>query len=132
MKVTKKTRLLAWEPIAQTSDGQVKVKSLTENGQSETLKWGNTWKLDGKGFSGTPKDWFPELAMIRRMPNDDNISCSVNRKSSKLMELVAPEGMKPTPGVYPNAMLTVNMAYTTPDGDMHVEGLNFPIKLVIE
>ena len=39
MKVTKKTMLLARTPLAQTPDGQVKVMSARDGGQSATFNY---------------------------------------------------------------------------------------------
>ena len=132
MKVTKKTRLLGWEPIFQTSDGQVKLKSVTDNGQAETFKWGDIWRFDGQGFSGTPHGWFPEVVMVRKSSGDGYLDCSLNLKSSKLLEAVASDGYKPEPGVYSDAVLALSVAYTDEGGEFHTDGIELPIKLIVE
>ena len=132
MKVTKKTRLLGWEPIFQTSDGQVKLKSVTDNGQAEAFKWGDIWRFDGQGFSGTPNGWFVEFVMVRPSRSGEYIDCSRDLKSAKLLEAVAPNERKPEPGVYPDAVLDLSMAYTDQSGEFHTEGKEIPIRLIVE
>ena len=45
-------------PLAQSSDGQVKVRSATEDGVTpEVFTYGKTWKLSGEGFANSEAGW---------------------------------------------------------------------------
>ena len=70
--------------------------------------------------------------MVRTSQDGEYIDCSHNVKSAKSLESVAPDEGKPEPGVYPDASLNLSMAYTDPDGKLHTEGTEIPIKLIVE
>ena len=130
MKITKKTRLLARVPIAQTSDGTIKVYAAHDNGQSEAFTYGHEWLVDGVGFKGTDGGFrvgqvlvFPEGThkdgqMLTFESNEDGTRLTLG-KSGMADEIPA--------GVYPDAVIGV-MATKGPD----MEGLEIPVKLVVE
>ena len=132
MKITKKTVLLAREPIAQTSDGTVKVMTATDNGQSETFTYGHLWKLGGSGFyTGYPEGRFSlDSADIAFGDGEDakrRLSIEVNLQQTE-MELGKIEDTDPIPaGTYPNAKIEVSVT-----DNVRREWLVIPVKLVVE
>ena len=117
-------------PIAQTSDGSIKVYSAKDGGQSKTFTYGHEWKLGGSGFNGSvggfnisqallfPEGTEGEPVLMGFEQNADGTEMTLSK--SDLAEDIPS-------GTYPNAAISL---MATKGGVM--EGLNIPIKLVVE
>ena len=132
MKVTKKTRLLARVPIAQTSDGTIKVFAATDNGQSERFTYGHPWTLVGSGFyGGYPEGRFSiEHAYIVFGEGEDarrDFTFVVNEEET-VLTLNKRVDVDPIPeGTYPNAKIEISVS-----DNVRREYLDIPVKLVVE
>ena len=136
MKITKKTMLLAVEPIDQTPDGQSKILKATDNGQSETFTFGHEWIVKTVNmFDGRTEhagiDWvFGEVmvctnesvygpsAMMLGIYSDDGTCLKINPDSGSI-----------PPGTYANA--TINIMGLK-HGETEPVILHIPITLVVE
>ena len=136
MKVTKKTMLLAVEPIDQTPDGQAKILKATDNGQSGTFTFGHEWIVKTVNmFDGRTEhagiDWvFGEVmvctnesvygpsAMMLGIYSDDGTCLKINPDSGSI-----------PPGTYANA--TINIMGLK-HGETEPVILHIPITLVVE
>ena len=117
-------------PIAQTSDGSIKVYTAKDGGQSETFTYGHEWKLGGSGFNGSaggfivsqallfPEGTEGEPVMMGHDASADGTEMTLARND--LSEDI------PT-GTYPDAVISL---MATKGGVM--EGLDIPIKLIVE
>ena len=118
-------------PIAQTSDGQVKVMSVADGGQSETFAFGHEWTASGEGFTGSAAEWFPELASVRAAPGADAIMATCQATDANTLKIACDEGDAPAAGDYPNATLDIGMARYV-EGELTPETLTIPIHLTVE
>ena len=118
-------------PIAQTSDGQVKVMSVADGGQSETFAFGHEWTVSGEGFAGSAAEWFPELASVRAAPGADAIMATCQAVDANTLKIACDEGDAPASGDYPNATLDIGMARYV-EGELTPETLTIPIHLTVE
>ena len=118
-------------PIAQTSDGQVKVMSVADGGQSETFAFGHEWTASGEGFTGSAAEWFPELASVRAAPGADAIMATCQAVDANTLKIACDEGDAPAAGDYPNATLDIGMARYV-EGELTPETLTIPIHLTVE
>ena len=119
------------EPIAQTSDGLVKVYSAADAATGDTFTWGDEWNVVGEGFTGTAPGWFVESAIVGRTPGDAAecfLDCSA--PSAERVDIHARDGERPEAGDYPNATLTLCISRER-DGDLVTEELVVPIHLVV-
>ena len=119
------------EPIAQTSDGQVKIMSVSDGGQSETFTFGDEWTADGEGFTGSAAQWFAELASVRTMPEADAVMASCQAIDANTLKIECDAGDAPAAGDYPDATLEIGMAHYV-EGELVTESLTIPIHLVVE
>ena len=117
-------------PIAETSDGQVKVMSVTDGGQSETFTFGNEWAAAGEGFVGSEAQWFAELASVRTMPEADAVMASCQAIDANTLKIECDAGDAPAAGDYPDATLEIGMAHYD-SGELVTETLTVPIHLVV-
>ena len=117
-------------PIAQTSDGQVKVMSVSDGGQSETFTFGDEWTAGGEGFVGSAAQWFAELASVRTMPEADAVMASCQAIDANTLKIECDAGDAPAAGDYPNATLEIGMAHYE-SGELVTETLIVPIHLVV-
>ena len=118
-------------PIAETSDGQVKVMSVTDGGQSETFTFGDEWAAAGEGFTGSAAQWFAELASVRTMPEADAVMASCQAIDANTLKIECAAGDAPAAGDYPDATLEIGMAHYE-SGELVTETLTIPIHLVVE
>ena len=118
-------------PLAQTSDGQVKVMSVTDGGQSETFTFGDEWAAAGEGFTGSAAQWFAELASVRTMPEADAVMASCQAIDANTLKIECDAGDAPAAGDYPDATLEIGMAHYE-SGELVTETLTIPIHLVVE
>ena len=118
------------EPIAQTSDGQVKVMSVADGGQSETFAFGHEWTASGEGFTGSEAQWFAELASVRTMPEADAVMASCHAIDANTLKIECDAGDAPAAGDYPDATLEIGMARDDA-GELVTEALSIPIHLVV-
>ena len=132
MKVEKKTRLLAAAPIVQSSDGQVKVTSVSNEGRTEYLTYGEKWTMRGSGFNPGIDEgvrWIPDVAV--ECPGDSSEATHflslVYAADGKKMELTPrPDCPPPSSGTYGNAKLSM---MTIKDDEQEV--LEIPVKLIV-
>ena len=117
-------------PIAQTSDGQVKVMSVADGGQSETFTFGDEWTAGGEGFTGSAAQWFAELASVRTMPEADAVMASCQAIDANTLKIECDAGDAPAAGDYPDATLEIGMAHYV-EGELVTETLIVPIHLVV-
>ena len=117
-------------PIAETEDGQVKVMSIADGGQSATFTAGHTWDVAGEGFTGSQAGWFVELAMVRPTPEGEPINATCVATSATEMTVSCSVG-DVAAGEYPNATLDIGMARYV-EGELTPETLTIPIHLVAE
>ena len=117
-------------PIAQTSDGQVKIMSVSDGGQSETFTFGDEWTADGEGFTGSAAQWFAELASVRTMPEADAVMASCQAIDANTLKIECDAGDAPAAGDYPDATLEIGMAHYV-EGELVTETLIVPIHLVV-
>ena len=119
-------------PIAQSSDGQVKVTSVDNEGHTEYLTFGETWTMTGSGLvTGIEEGvrWIPDVAL--QCPGAEGFEGHFLRLTpsadGKTMTL-SPNPNQPTPpsGTYENARLSM---MTIKDDEQEV--LDIPIKLVV-
>ena len=119
-------------PIAQSSDGQVKVTSVDNEGHTEYLTFGETWTMTGSGLvTGIEEGvrWIPDVAL--QCPGAEGFEGHFLRLTpsadGKTMTL-SPNPDQPTPpsGTYENARLSM---MTIKDDEQEV--LDIPIKLVV-
>ena len=118
-------------PIAETSDGQVKVMSVSDGGQSETFTFGDEWTAGGEGFTGSAAQWFAELASVRTMPEADAVMASCQAIDANTLKIECDAGDAPAAGDYPDATLEIGMAHYV-EGELVTESLTIPIHLVVE
>ena len=132
MKVEKKTRLLAAVPIVQSSDGQVKVTSVSNEGHTEYLTFGERWTMKGSGFnSGIVEGvrWIPDIAVD--CPGDSGanphfLSLCYSADGKKMELTPHPDYPPPPSGTYENAKLAM---MTIKDDEQEV--LEIPVKLIV-
>ena len=119
-------------PIAQSSDGQVKVMSVDNEDHTEYLSFGETWTMTGSGLvTGIEEGvrWIPDVAL--QCPGAEGFEGHFLRLTpsadGKTMTL-SPNPTQPTPpsGTYENARLSM---MTIKDDEQEV--LDIPIKLVV-
>ena len=119
-------------PIAQSSDGQVKVSSVDNEGHTEYLTFGETWTMTGSGLvTGIEEGvrWIPDVAL--QCPGAEDFVGHFLRLTpsadGKTMTL-SPNPNQPTPpsGTYENASLGM---MTIKDDVQEV--LDIPIKLIV-
>ena len=110
-------------PLAQSSDGQVKVLSATEDGVTPAVfTYGKTWKLSGEGFMNSEAGWEVSGAWLYN-PGEYQMDCAVNGDGE--ITLTRYEENTPGEGTYPDATLKVKIMH--PDGTEVVEeDLEFP------
>ena len=110
-------------PLAQTSDGQVKVRSATEDGVTpEVFTYGKTWKLSGEGFTDSEAGWEVSGAWLCD-PGEYEMACTVNGDSE--ITLSHYEVNRPGVGMHADATLKVK-AMRGGDEGMIEEDLVFP------
>ena len=129
MKVTKKTRLLAPVPIAQSQDGTVKVFSVKDGGQSEILNFAHEWTMRGSGFQrgGTPSGLYVDNVSVFAGEYAANFnSMEITDKTVKLSD--AQVELIPA-GSYPNARLEIALC-DAQSGE--IETVRIPINLIVE
>ena len=117
-------------PIAQTSDGQVKVMSVTDGGQSETFTFGNAWAAAGEGFRDSEAGWYVELALLRPTPDGNPVNVVYDVASDTALTVPGSTEDAPAAGDYPNAVLEIGMARDDA-GELVTEALSIPIHLIV-
>ena len=119
------------EPIAQSSDGVVKVMSAADAETGDTFTWGDEWTLRGEGFEGSAAGWEVAFGVMTLDAGEDPISLDVSTESATEVSASALPGSEVEAGTYPNAVLKLTIERR--DGDDPVsETLNIPIHLVVE
>ena len=117
-------------PIAQTSDGSIKVYSAKDGGQSETFTYGHDWKLGGSGFNGTDGGFSIVQALILpegRASSGETLLRTASADGTELTLSKDGTAGEIEPGTYPDAVI---LLMTMKDAES--EGLEIPIKLVVE
>ena len=117
-------------PIAQTSDGQVKVMSVSDGGQSETFTFGNAWAAAGEGFRNSEAGWYVELALLRPTPDGNPVNVVYDVAGDAALTVTGSTEDAPAAGDYPNAVLEIGMARDDA-GELVTEALSIPIHLVV-
>ena len=117
-------------PIAQTSDGLVKVMSVTDGGQSETFTFGDAWAAAGEGFRNSEAGWYVELALLRPTPDGNPVNVVYDVASDAALTVTGSTEDAPAAGDYPNAVLEIGMARDDA-GELVTEALSIPIHLVV-
>jgi len=124
---TKKTTLLAAVPIAQSSDGLVKIYSIKDETGSEYLSFGETWTIKGEGFTeATESRFIPDVALSAEGGSYlFDLEFSADGKTLKLHYNPSKESTLPS-GRHNNANLGV---MTCLDGEL--EMLRIPVKVEV-
>ena len=117
-------------PIAQTSDGQVKVMSVTDGGQAETFTFGDAWAAAGEGFRSSEAGWYVELALLRPTPDGNPVNVVYDVAGDTALTVTGSTEDAPAAGDYPNAVLEIGMARDDA-GELVTESLTIPIHLVV-
>ena len=117
------------EPIAESSDGKVKIMSIEDGGQSETFVAGHAWTIGGEGLYGVPTAGSPWTLVTPEVeaagaPYPAAIS-DLTGDSAKVTLEHAPD----EPGTY-DATLKIMLENNEPGGEW--ETLSIPIRLVVE
>ena len=118
-------------PIAETEDGQVKVMTLTDEGQSETFTYGDAWSATGEGFRDSEAGWYVELAMLRPTPDGEPVDVVCVADSDTALTITGSQEGAPAAGDYPNATLRIGMAHDDA-GELVTESLTIPVHLTVE
>ena len=120
------------EPIAQTSDGLVKVMSLADDETGDTFTYGDTWRARGEGFVGTAPGWAVNMAFIQLEPETEAIALDFDVRGAAEIKLDDKPEYPVAPGDYPNAKLMVEFCHPdAEDPDEQVsETLVMPIHIV--
>ena len=120
-------------PIAQSSDGEVKIFSLTDGGQSETFDASHTWNMSCEGFfheAGEGHRWrvgAVDILGIEVGGEERRINLTVNTAADgRSATLVGADTGDLPPGTYENAILDINITDETNNDNMQI-----PIKLVV-
>jgi len=116
-------------PIAESSDGVVKVMSVSDGETGETFTWGDAWTALGEGFKDSAAGWFVEVAMLKPTPTGEGVMLTHDVKSATEVEFTG-TGSAPAAGDYPNAALEIGIAHYV-DEELVAEGLTIPIHLVV-
>ena len=117
-------------PIWESSDGLVKVTSVSDPETGDTFTWGNAWNVLGEGFTGTEPGWFVEIAMLRPAPGADSVLLDFDVKSATEVELTPGAGAELDAGDYPNASITFGIAHDSDEG-LVTEAAEIPVHLVV-
>ena len=117
-------------PIAETSDGQVKIMSVSDGGQSETFTFGDAWAAAGEGFRNSEAGWYVELALLRTTPDGNPVNVVYDVASDAALTVTGSTEDAPAAGDYPNAVLEIGMARDDV-GELVTEALSIPIHLVV-
>ena len=120
------------EPIAQTSDGLVKVMSLADDETGDTFTYGDTWRVRGEGFVGTAPGWAVNMAFIQLEPDAEVIALDFDVRGAAEIKLDSKPEYPVAPGDYPGAKLMVEFCHPdAEDPDEQVsETLVMPIHIV--
>ena len=134
MKVTKKTRLLAAVPIAQSQDGTVKVFSVKDNGQATVFTYGHNWILTGRGLTDNGGDtgWSVAMVQLKTAPGADLVEmghvCAADGRS---LTVSNDSSVPPAAGIYENARIVLQLQKR--DSMIDPEYLEIPLaKLIVE
>ena len=136
MNVTKKTRLLAAVPIAQTSDGVAKVYSLKEDGQAATFRLGHDWIARTAGIfdSPVPEGKYGISGAFLMYDGIDEHKLTVDYGAASgsgsdysKLRLHGEVGGGISTGTYPDAKLLICV-----EGNDNFEDLVIPVNLIVE
>ena len=117
-------------PIAETEDGQVKIMTLTDGGESSPLTFGHEWAGTGSGFQNSEAGWYVELAILRPTPEGEPIDVGCLATSDTALTVTSSQESAPAAGDYPNATLDIGFAHDDA-GELVAESLTIPIHLVV-
>ena len=117
-------------PIAETEDGQVKIMTLTDGGESSPLTFGHEWAGTGSGFQNSEAGWYVELAILRPTPEGEPIDVGCLATSDTALTVTSNPEAAPAAGDYPNATLDIGFAHDDA-GELVAESLTIPIHLVV-
>ena len=120
------------EPIAQTSDGLVKVMSVADDETGDTFTYGDTWRARGDGFTGTAPGWGVNMAFILLDPDEEPVALDFDVRSAAEIKLDSKPERPVAPGDYPDAKLMIEFCHPkAEDPDAQVsETLVMPIHIV--
>ena len=115
-------------PIAQTSDGQVKVMSLSGDHEG-VFTYNDDWAAAGEGFRDSAAGWFVELGMLLPTPDAMPVNLTCQATSATAMTITS-DGAEVPAGDYPNAAIQLGMAKYV-DEELVSETLILPIHLKV-
>ena len=118
-------------PIAETEDGQVKIMTLTDGGESSPLTFGHEWSGTGSGFQNSEAGWYVELAILRPTPEGEPIDVGCLATSDTALTVTTSPESAPAAGDYPNATLDIGFAHDDA-GELVAESLTIPVHLTVE
>ena len=120
-------------PIAQSSDGEVKIFSLTDGGQSEAFDASHTWDMTCEGFfheAGEGHRWrvgAVDILGIEVGGEERRVSLTVDTATDgRSATLIGADTEDLPPGTYEDAILDINITDETNNDNMQI-----PIKLVV-
>ena len=117
-------------PIAQTSDGLVKVMSFADDETGDTFTFGNPWTALGEGFYSPEQGWEIEIVKLRTAPGEEPMGATYHINGGTRLEITMDQMDKPAAGEYPNASVEVGLVFNG-DGEPRVETLTLPMRLVV-
>jgi len=125
------------QPIAQTTDGRVKVMTLEDNNQSTAFNYGNDWIAKGLGLKLTDAaangEWYLDAAFMYPTAESSPIDVFSSEGASaegKQLTFKGAAGSKPTAGTYANAK--ISCTFKIKGGAMEdQQTLDLPINLVV-
>ena len=121
------------EPIAETSDGLVKVMSVADDETGDTFTYGDTWSVRGEGFTGTAPGWAVNMAFVQLEPEaEDPVVLDFDVRGAAEIKLDSKAEHPVAAGDYPDAKLLIEFCH--PDGEdpetQVSETLEMPIHIV--
>ena len=112
--------------LAQSSDGQVKVLAVEEEGVTQAVyTYGKTWELLGEGFTSSEAGWDVTGVSLRGASGEEFHELGMVVNGNDSVQALPSGGYSPAEGTYPDATLKVDISRD--DGGTQVrESLEFP------
>ncbi len=119
------------EPIAVSSDGVVKVMSITDSETGDTFTCGNDWIIQGENLKDSVPGWRVEAVHLVTASGANPIGVVIDSTSATECVVHVDPVDKPEVGDYPNAVLMLDMS-NTESGSLIAETLELPIHMIAE
>ena len=119
------------EPIAESSDGVVKVMSIADSETGDTFTCGNDWIIQGENLKDSAPGWRVEAVHLVTASGANPIGVVIDSTSATECVVHVDPVDKPEVGDYPNAVLMLDMS-NTESGSLIAETLELPIHMIAE